>query len=133
MAETTEMTTGIRLGGLVLGSDDPERHSAWYRAAFAPSAEPGTVLMVGGGRLVFDRRDDLEQSTREPGRILINFYVDDIEAVVAHLKALGITQWIRPVEDFGPGLIATVEDPVGNYVQIVELAGAAPVGRSGRR
>lgn len=121
--------TGIRLGGLVLGSDDPERLSAWYRAAFAPSAGPGTVLMVGGGRLVFDRRDDLERRTREPGRILINFYVEDIAAVVAHLKTLGITRWIRPMEEFGPGLIATVEDPVGNYVQIVELAARPGAGR----
>ncbi|MEU8310657.1 VOC family protein [Actinomadura sp. NPDC048955] len=117
MADTME----IKLGGLVLGSDDPERLSAWYRTAFAPSATAGTVVMVGGSRLVFDRRDDLGQSTREPGRILINFYVENIETVVAHLKALGVTEWVRPVEDFGPGLIATVEDPVGNYVQLVEL------------
>ncbi|MFB4283152.1 VOC family protein [Nonomuraea sp. MTCD27] len=122
-------TTGIRLGGLVLGSDDPERLSDWYRAAFAPAAGPGTVLMVGDGRLVFDRRDDLEQGTREPGRILINFYVEDIDAVVTHLKALGVTQWIRPVEHFGPGRIATVEDPVGNYVQLVELADRPGAGR----
>ncbi|MFC5830988.1 VOC family protein [Nonomuraea insulae] len=118
MMETTE----IRLGGLVLGSDDPERLSDWYREAFAPAAGSGTVLMVGGGRLIFDRRDDLEERTREPGRILINLYVGDIRAVVARLRSLGVTQWIRPVEEFGPGLIATVEDPVGNYVQLVELA-----------
>lgn len=60
---------------------------------------------------------------------MINFYVEDIEAVAAHLKALGVTRWIRPVEEFGPGLIATVEDPVGNYVQIVELATAPAAGR----
>ncbi|MBP2707893.1 VOC family protein [Microbispora sp. RL4-1S] len=122
-------TTAIRLGGLVLGSDDPERLSDWYRAAFAPSAEPGTVLMVGANRLVFDRRDDLEKSTREPGRVLINFYCDDIEAVADHLRALGVTRWIRPVEHFGPGLIATVEDPVGNYVQIIELGARPAAGR----
>lgn len=121
MTETTEMT-GVRLGGLVLGTADPERLSAWYRAAFVPSAEPGTVLMVGGNRLIFDRRDDLDQSAREPGRILINFYVEDIEAVAARLKAMGGTRWIRPVEEFGPGLIATLEDPDGNYAQIVEFA-----------
>ncbi|WP_439679768.1 hypothetical protein [Embleya sp. MST-111070] len=34
----------------MLGSDDPERLSDWYRAAFAPSATPGAVLMVGDGR-----------------------------------------------------------------------------------
>jgi predicted enzyme related to lactoylglutathione lyase len=118
------MVETIRLGGLVLGSDDPARLSAWYRAAFAPSAGAGTVLRVGGTRLIFDRRDDLGQRTREPGRILINFYVQDISAVAAHLEALGGTRWIRPVEQFGPGRIATVEDPVGNYVQIVELDAA---------
>jgi hypothetical protein len=32
------------------------------------------------------------------------------------------TRWIRSVEEFGPGLIATVEDPDGNYAQIVEFA-----------
>ncbi|MFD0689873.1 VOC family protein [Actinomadura fibrosa] len=121
--------TEIRLGGLVLGSADPERLSAWYREAFAPSADPGTVLMIGGNRLVFDRRDDLERSAREPGRILINFYVDDIAAAAAHLKDVGVARWVRPVEDFGPGRIATVEDPVGNYVQIVELADRAGAGR----
>ncbi|MFP3968732.1 VOC family protein [Actinomadura fulvescens] len=114
-------TTGIRLGGLVLGSADPERLGAWYRAAFAPSAEPGNALKVGDNRLIFDHRDDLEQSAREPGRILINFYVEDIKAVAAHLETLDGTRWIRPVEEFGGGLIATIEDPAGNYVQIVEL------------
>ncbi|GAB3976823.1 hypothetical protein GCM10029978_064800 [Actinoallomurus acanthiterrae] len=114
--------TGIRLGGLVLGSDDPERLSAWYRAAFAPSAEPSTVLTVGDSQLIFERRDDLAQNTQEPGRILINLNVEDVQAVAAHLMALGIARWIRPVEPFGAGLIATLEDPVGNYVQIVELA-----------
>jgi predicted enzyme related to lactoylglutathione lyase len=72
---------------------------------------------------VFDRRDDLGRSAREPGRILINLYVEDIQAVVARLEEVGVTRWVRPVEHFGPGLIATVEDPVGNYVQVVELSG----------
>jgi hypothetical protein len=41
----------------------------------------------------------------------------------------GVTRWIRPTEDFGPGRIAAVEDPVGNYVQIVELAARPGAGR----
>jgi hypothetical protein len=32
-----------------------------------------------------------------------------------------VTRWIRPVEAFGPGLIVTVADPAGNYVQLVQL------------
>jgi predicted enzyme related to lactoylglutathione lyase len=122
-------TTGIRLRGLVLGRHDPERLSAWYRAAFAPSAGPSTVLMAGGDRLIFDSRDDLEQRTREPGRALINFYVEDIGSVMAHLEELGVRRRIRPMEGFGPGRIATMEDPVGDYVRIVELATRPGAGR----
>jgi Glyoxalase-like domain len=120
-------TTGVRLGSLVLGSDDPDRLSAWYRAAFAPRAAAGSVLELSTGRLIFDRRSDLERVAREPGRILINLYVEDIRAVEAHLNALGVA-WVRPVENFPPGLIATLTDADGNYVQLIELidpAGAA--------
>jgi predicted enzyme related to lactoylglutathione lyase len=113
-------TVGVRLGSLVLGSDDPDRLSAWYRTAFAPSAEVGTVLDLSSGRLIFDRRGDLEQVPREPGRILINLYVENIRAVEAHLNALGV-EWVRPVESFPPGTIATLKDRDGNYVQIIEL------------
>jgi hypothetical protein len=117
-------TATVRLGSLVLGSTDPERLSAWYRAAFAPSAEAGTVLELSSGRLIFDRRDDLEPAPREAGRILINLYVDDIRAVEGHLRSLDV-EWIRPVEPFAAGTIATLKDIDGNLVQIVELAGTA--------
>ena len=112
--------TGVRLGGLLLGSADPERLNAWYRAAFAPSAEPGRALALGDTRLVFDQRDDLEKQSREPGRIIINLYVPDIEAVAAHLDSLDDVEWIRRPQSAPPGLLATIKDPDGNYVQILE-------------
>lgn len=121
-------TAGVHLGSLVLGSEDPDRLSAWYRMAFAPSAEVGTVLHLGSSRLIFDRRGDLEEAAREPGRILINLYVENIRAVEAHLNALGV-EWIRPVESFPPGTIATLKDRDGNYVQIIELLDRAGTGR----
>jgi predicted enzyme related to lactoylglutathione lyase len=117
----TVHTTTVRLGSLVLGSTDPARLSAWYRAAFAPSAETGGVLELSSGRLIFEQRDDLEPASREAGRILINLYVDDIRAVEAHLRSLDV-EFIRPVEPFPAGIIATLKDADGNYVQIVELA-----------
>jgi predicted enzyme related to lactoylglutathione lyase len=122
MAQTTATT--MRLGSLVLGSTDPERLSAWYRAAFAPSSEAGGVLELSSGRLIFDRRDDLEPAPREAGRILMNLDVDDIRAAEAHLRSLDV-EWIRPVEPFPAGMIATLKDIDGNYVQIVEFSGEA--------
>jgi len=116
-------TTTVRLGSLVIGSADPDRLSDWYRAAFAPSTSGGTVVELAGGRLIFDRRDDIGPSPREPGRILINLYVDDVRALAAHLSALGV-DWVRRVEPGPPGLIGTLLDADGNYVQVIELADA---------
>ncbi|GIF47065.1 hypothetical protein DFJ67_7305 [Asanoa ferruginea] len=115
----------VQLGSLVLGSSDPQRLARWYRAAFAPdAADGGVVELAGGGKLIFDARDDVAPAAAEPGRILINVYVDDAHAVAAHLSGLGV-RWVREVEPFPPGLIGTVEDADGNYVQVVQLGGPA--------
>ncbi|WP_059007215.1 VOC family protein [Streptomyces specialis] len=125
MTENNDQTATARLGGVVLGSTDPERLHAWYRAAFAPEAEPGgpgLVLEVGGSTLIFERRDDVAPKAAEPGRALLTFQVDDIKAAAARLDELGV-RWIRPVSDPAPGdpvVLATVEDPDGNYPQILQ-------------
>jgi hypothetical protein len=120
--------TNPRLGGLVLGSTDPQRLHDWYKAAFAPEAEPVQeempvlALELGGTWLIFERRDDVAERAAEPGRVLFNIEVDDIRAAEERLNGLGVT-WIRPVSEPAPGepvRLATVEDPDGNYPQIIE-------------
>ncbi|WP_326597052.1 VOC family protein [Streptomyces sp. NBC_01803] len=122
--------TSPRLGGLVLGSTDPRRLYDWYRAAFAPDAgqpsEPMLALELGGTWLIFEHRDDVGPKAAEPGRVLFNFEVDDIRAAEARLNELGV-RWIRPVSKPSPDepvLLATVEDPDGNFPQIVEVLSA---------
>ncbi|MDT0346841.1 VOC family protein [Streptomyces litchfieldiae] len=123
---TTTTGKNPHLGGLVLGSTDPERLYEWYRAAFAPDAEkvsePVLALQLGGTWLIFERRDDVAPRAAEPGRVLFNFEVDDIRAAEARLNELG-ARWIRPVTEPVPGepvVLATVEDPDGNYPQLVQ-------------
>jgi hypothetical protein len=116
------------LGGLVLGSTDPQRLYEWYKAAFAPDAGPKPdempvlALELGGSWLIFEQRDDVAEKAAEPGRVLFNIEVDDIRAAEARLTALGV-RWIRPVTEPSPGepvMLATVEDPDGNYPQIFQ-------------
>jgi hypothetical protein len=117
-----------RLGGLVLGSTDPQRLYEWYKAAFAPDAGPVSeempvlALELGGSWLIFEQRDDVGEKAAEPGRALFNIEVEDIRATEAHLTAMGV-RWIRPVAEPKPGepvMLATVEDPDGNYPQIFQ-------------
>jgi len=50
----------------------------------------------------------------------VNFAVDDIEAAAAHLRTLGV-EWLVPPEDRGIGWFATLVDPDGNYVQLIQM------------
>ena len=54
----------------------------------------------------------------------INLNVDDCRALESHLNGLGVS-WVRKVEQMEFGLIGTVADPDGNYVQIIQW-GASP-------
>ena len=114
--------TGVRLGSVVLGSTDPHRLRSWYRTILAIDDDNGgsNLELGGASRLIFDRRADVAATSTEPGRILVNLYVDDIDAVTTRLAGLDVA-WVRPVEPFPPGLIATIRDPDGNYVQLIQF------------
>ncbi len=120
---TATAASGVRLGSVVLGSVDPQRLRTWYRTILAIEPDGGGIALELGGdsRLIFDRRADVAARNAEPGRVLVNLYVDDLEAVAARLAGLDV-EWIRPVEPFPPGRIGTIRDPDGNYVQVIELA-----------
>jgi predicted enzyme related to lactoylglutathione lyase len=116
--------TDARFDGLVISTERPEELRAWYGAAFGgemdhdgASARP---LAFGGVQLIFLPHSDVTGPAREPKRILINFRVDDAREHATRLERLGAT-WIRPVEPEPFGLLGTVADPDGNYVQIAQL------------
>src|SRR5262249_60432886 len=61
----------------------------------------------------------------EPARIILNFHVEDVRAAEARLVALGAV-WARELEATRWGIIGTVLDLDGNYVQIVEPTADSP-------
>jgi predicted enzyme related to lactoylglutathione lyase len=70
--------------------------------------------------LLIDGRDDVTDRNPEPGRVILNFHVDDARATAARLNDQGVT-WLVELEDRDGGLFGTLVDPDGNYVQIIEL------------
>ncbi|WP_461016718.1 VOC family protein [Streptomyces daliensis] len=138
-ATATEATTtgaaredNLVASGIVLGSTEPDRLVAWYRAALEPLGarwEEHMLVVAEGLYVGFDRRDDVAAKTVEPGRQLVNFGVRDIRAAEAHLNSLHV-RWIRPVEAVGWGFMSTVEDPDGNYLQFIQ-ADTRPDGSDG--
>ncbi|GAB3865611.1 hypothetical protein [Dactylosporangium cerinum] len=80
------MTT-LKPGSMLLGTTRPAELRAWYIKALAPEFTGEGAIDLGGFLLVIDGRDDVEAKNNEPGRTIINFHVDDFDAVEAQLNA----------------------------------------------
>jgi Glyoxalase-like domain len=118
------------LSSLLVGTADARRLRAWYVAALAPGDAGDRVVEVtptmfactfGSTTLLIDGRGDVADKNGEPNRLILNFVVDDIAVVEARLVAMEAV-WVREVERTPWGMIGTVLDVDGNYVQIIEPA-----------
>ncbi|HVM33891.1 MAG TPA: VOC family protein [Actinomycetota bacterium] len=111
------------LNSILLSSTDPERLHGWYAAALAPEGDEQVdgyrVLKFGGFYVLIDNRNDITDKNPEPGRVILNFDVDDARAVAARLDDIGVS-WLAELEDREGSLFATAIDPDGNYVQIIQ-------------
>ncbi|WP_328400332.1 VOC family protein [Nocardia sp. NBC_00403] len=107
-------------GSILLGTTQPAVLRDWYRKALAPEHTGDGPIDLGGFLLVIDQRDDVGSKTNEPGRVILNFHVDNFDEVEEQLQAAGV-EWIAPAEDRPSGRFATFADPDGNYLQIIQF------------
>jgi predicted enzyme related to lactoylglutathione lyase len=63
-------------------------------------------------------------NAKDPGRILINFETPEVKEEFTRIKSLGATVAHTPYE-MGPGWVATLIDPDGNYFQLISPMGEA--------
>jgi predicted enzyme related to lactoylglutathione lyase len=112
--------SGAGFGVVLVGSADPDRLRAWYAGAFGVRPDDAGVLDFGAIQIMIDKRDVAPRAA-EPGRMILTFTVDDIEATEARLIDHEVT-WLREVAGTPVGRIATLVDPDGNYVQVMEAA-----------
>jgi predicted enzyme related to lactoylglutathione lyase len=116
------------LGSILLGTTNPGRLRDWYTAAFAAdgvgfSEVSPTMFAANFGEVgvLIDGRTDIGETNPEPGRVILNFHVDDARATADRLNGLGVT-WLVELEERDGGLFGTLIDPDGNYIQIIQLA-----------
>ena len=124
------------IGGVFVNSDDPKSLAGWYSRHLG--LEFNSDDLPNGFFQVFKYRDAEDPSRRldttfailpaeeRPGaghgRVMINFRVDDLAALVAQLAADGIAvaeiQTQRDEEGFGK--FAHLVDPEGNPIELYE-------------
>ena len=114
----------VSIGSLLVGSSNVEAMKEWYRNAFGVKENEMGAFEIGPVQFFVEEHSEVSGKTKEPARVIVNLDTDDCRAVEAHLRDLGVT-WVREVEQMPFGLIGTVSDPDGNYVQIIQW-GAQP-------
>lgn len=125
-----------KLGSILLSSTKPEQLRDWYAAAFSakPDRTPGDVgydvLDFGGFYVMIDSRDDVGDTNPEPGRVILNFEVDDAHAAAERINGPGAS-WLADLEERDGSWFGTAIDPDGNYVQIIQLSEEARAAMAG--
>jgi hypothetical protein len=108
----------LKPASMLLGTTRPDEMRAWCIKALAPEFTGNGPIELGDFLLVIDRRDDVDVRNSQPGRVIINFDVDDFDAIQAQLNAAGV-EWIT-IEDREKGKFGTFADPDGNYLQVIK-------------
>ena len=109
---------------VMVGSDQPEELARFYGELLGlprVSKYRDPVFRAGGANLRIARHSEVTGQNRMPARHLLNLFVDgDVSAAVEQLRRLGVTVVREPEREWWGGLVSTVEDPDGNYVQLIE-------------
>jgi len=113
----------MNFNNILIGSSEPGRLIEFYTKLFGePAFADGTYAawMVGSGGVAVGPHSEVHGRNGEPGRIIWNIESDDVRGDTDRFKAAGVTVVTEPYEFEGaPGsLIATFEDPDGNYFQL---------------
>ena len=118
-----QRVTGI--GGVFFRAKDPVALARWYQdrlgVTMAPTEAGGTPWMTEAGVTVFAPFAADTGYFAPESQFMINFRVTDLSAMVAQLRAGGITVSDQ-TEMEGVGRFARLQDPEGTPIELWEPA-----------
>ena len=106
-----------------LTSEDPERLRAFYGQTIGLDKNPDMgedAFHAGGAVIAIDGHSQTKGAAKEPQRVLIDFFVDDLKAEQSRLEGKGVKFLRTAGKEWWGGVISTFQDPDGNYCQIIE-------------
>lgn len=116
------MAQAIGIGGIFLKARDPQALARWYVENLGIASEDGSGLFFAGpgpaGRTVLAHFPvDTGYFGDSPQQVMLNFRVDDLDALLDQLNAARVR--IDPKrEEYEYGKFAWIWDPEGNRVEL---------------
>ena len=115
----------LKINGVILFSEKPEKLVKFYQKVFGSDPDWSGGGFNGFGSksswLIIGPHDKVKGKNSTPERIMVNLETDDVKGEFERLKKAGVKVIQKP---YSPGeerdmLVATLEDPDGNYFQLV--------------
>jgi predicted enzyme related to lactoylglutathione lyase len=113
----------LGIGGLFLRANDPDALSAWYRDALGlDGGEHGMWEQQLGPTVIATFPADSDYFASREQKIMLNFRVGDLDAILAQLRAAGPDVTDAVPERAGDGRFGWVTDPEGNRIELWQPA-----------
>ena len=118
----------VGIGGVFLRCDDPKALSAWYHKHLGmPLEEWGGAILRWPDDTAEDKgltvwslaKKDSKWFSPSESSFMINYRVDDMDALLAQLRAGGV-EIVKGPESAENGKFAWIMDPDGNKVELWE-------------
>ena len=111
--------------GINVYTDNLEELMLFYRDIIGiqlrSSHDSGVVFELRPGmRLNIGRHTNVQGPSKDPFRIMINFETSDIHSSYTELNARGAHFIRRPEKESWGGWVATLQDPDGNTLQLLQ-------------
>jgi predicted enzyme related to lactoylglutathione lyase len=115
----------LNLGTIMIGSKKPKELSVFYSKVLEkdPDWSDGNWFgfQSGNTSIAIGEHSEVEDSAKEPQRIILNFDSKDVKGEFERIKQIEGIKVIK--EPYNPGeeedtMIATLSDPDGNYFQL---------------
>ena len=106
-----------------LASSDVERLIVFYRdvVQLSPHSMGPHNFAIGADTIFsIQHHSQVSGPTKEPSRVIIDFWVKDIDAEQARLEGHGVRFSRRKGIEYWGGVISTFNDPDGNTIQLIQ-------------
>ena len=116
-----ERVTGI--GGVFFRAKDPEALSAWYTTHLGVDMSAGAWQQEAGYTVFAPFPQDTDYFGKDSQAFMLNFRVNDLQAMMAQLRDAGIEVLTDPAWDMPEvGTFARIHDPEGNPIELWQPA-----------
>jgi predicted enzyme related to lactoylglutathione lyase len=116
----------VNLNSVMIGSEKPEKLVEFYKKVLDKDPDWNDGGYAGFGSesmaLVIGPHDKVKGKSDQPARVIINFTTDEVEAEFERIKGFAPKVVAEPYSmdgDTSGMKIATLEDPDGNYFQLM--------------